>query len=602
MGGLSVLLVIAAMGITYGWQPDDNGGVEYIIQIPPDQLHEIERVGEISSLIDPAVRGHVSRVIVQVGNGPLQRRTPANFARKLNPQPDRGVIAASDQSPVPIPEMGDHRQATPIPSLDPAENTPAAVMKPDANDSNGPGFSFPSLPSTLRDTAATAGNTLRAQASNNRVQPHPNTTQTRQPQAPRFTGSDPTGELARTRPGGPTTDPAGNRDNTWRGFATNQAGGPSTDPVGSNVAANNRFDPRSLNAQDRAAADALSSRRGATGLSPNDTFGKLPSGLSLPAAANQPSAGYTRGNLNTQANATRGVNPQTANLQTPNSQTGVYSQYEQTQLDLQTRNANNKAYGQSQYDPATRNQAPANNYNQATANAQGSNYSQTGIGGYNNQSPAYSTRDEQVPQTRMGPDSRLTRQQVDAGAWSVDIYNRPIDRDGKLIEVTSPTAAVYGSDPRQQTGLYPDRTYSTLGQPNVSQPRMAETSTSNQQTQPRTGSYGYNPPLPANTRLVNENGQTVSSDLIRQTRPANDVQFDPPSLSNRRTASVLGGSVSSGGIQSPRQVAAQPLFNGLLLVSFVANIYLIFWLKNLRVQFRDLVAAKRIANSSSQTA
>ncbi len=131
------------------------------------------------------------------------------------------------------------------------EDAPAAVMKPDANDSNGPGFSFPSLPSTLRDTAAGAGNTLRNQASgtqamgaqasgafsgsavgaNNRVQP----------QAPSFTGSDPTGELARTRQGGPTTDPAGTRDNTWQGFATNPAGGPSTDPVGSNVAAEQPF-------------------------------------------------------------------------------------------------------------------------------------------------------------------------------------------------------------------------------------------------------------------------------------------------------------------------------------------------------------------------
>ncbi len=85
MGGVPVLLMIAAMGITYGWQPDDSGGVEYIIQIPPDQLHEIERVGEISSVIDPAVRGHVSRVIIQVGNGPLPRRTSANFAAKLEP-------------------------------------------------------------------------------------------------------------------------------------------------------------------------------------------------------------------------------------------------------------------------------------------------------------------------------------------------------------------------------------------------------------------------------------------------------------------------------------------------------------------------------------
>ena len=60
-----------------------------------------------------------------------------------------------------------------------------------------------------------------------------------------------------------------------------------------------------------------------------------------------------------------------------------------------------------------------------------------------------------------------------------------------------------------------------------------------------------------------------------------------------------GGSDSDAGGGTSRRptVTAQPLFNGLLLISIVANVYLIFWLKNLRHQFRDLVAAKRIAGS-----
>ena len=45
MGVVSVLFMMAAAGITYGWQPDERGGVEYIIQIPPDQLQELERLG-----------------------------------------------------------------------------------------------------------------------------------------------------------------------------------------------------------------------------------------------------------------------------------------------------------------------------------------------------------------------------------------------------------------------------------------------------------------------------------------------------------------------------------------------------------------------------
>ena len=48
-----------------------------------------------------------------------------------------------------------------------------------------------------------------------------------------------------------------------------------------------------------------------------------------------------------------------------------------------------------------------------------------------------------------------------------------------------------------------------------------------------------------------------------------------------------------------KTVAAQPVFNGLLLFSFVANIYLVVWLKNLRHEFREMVAAKRAARSSA---
>ena len=33
--GVVHMLVVALVGITYGWQSDDNGGVEYIVQISP---------------------------------------------------------------------------------------------------------------------------------------------------------------------------------------------------------------------------------------------------------------------------------------------------------------------------------------------------------------------------------------------------------------------------------------------------------------------------------------------------------------------------------------------------------------------------------------
>lgn len=69
MGGASLLLAVAATTtIGYGWQPDKQGGLEYIVQIPPGEL---ERSGEITSRIDPRVRGMVSRVVIRVGDGPV---------------------------------------------------------------------------------------------------------------------------------------------------------------------------------------------------------------------------------------------------------------------------------------------------------------------------------------------------------------------------------------------------------------------------------------------------------------------------------------------------------------------------------------------------
>ena len=60
--GVVHMLVVALVGITYGWQSDDNGGVEYIVQISPAELSQVQRVGEITSSIDPRVAGHVSRI------------------------------------------------------------------------------------------------------------------------------------------------------------------------------------------------------------------------------------------------------------------------------------------------------------------------------------------------------------------------------------------------------------------------------------------------------------------------------------------------------------------------------------------------------------
>jgi hypothetical protein len=78
MGAVPVLIMLAAVGVDYGWQPDGTASsrgdnVEYIIQIPPQHLDQIRSAGEITSAIDPSIQGRVSRVVVKVGTGPLPK-------------------------------------------------------------------------------------------------------------------------------------------------------------------------------------------------------------------------------------------------------------------------------------------------------------------------------------------------------------------------------------------------------------------------------------------------------------------------------------------------------------------------------------------------
>ncbi len=157
MGGVPAILLVIAAGITYGWQPDREGGVEYIIQVPPDQVERLAQIGEISSVIDPEVRGHVSRVVIRVGTEPLPKDTPANLSGRAAATRALGNadLAILDASPVPIPEMTDGTVAEPIPGF--YQGPPAgeqSVLKPDANSPPGsPGYGYPSLPPTLQGTA-----------------------------------------------------------------------------------------------------------------------------------------------------------------------------------------------------------------------------------------------------------------------------------------------------------------------------------------------------------------------------------------------------------------------------------------------------------------
>lgn len=78
MGSGSLLLILAAVGVDYGWQPDGTrlrGGddLEYIIQIAPDQIDRVQHAGEITSVLEPSISGRVTKVVIRIGNGTLPR-------------------------------------------------------------------------------------------------------------------------------------------------------------------------------------------------------------------------------------------------------------------------------------------------------------------------------------------------------------------------------------------------------------------------------------------------------------------------------------------------------------------------------------------------
>lgn len=620
MGAIPVLLkLVAVMGITYGWQPDQNGGVEYIVQVSPDELAHIERAGDLKTEIDPAVRGHVSRIIVRVGNKKLPRQTPSNLiAQSSRTKAQSSVrLATSDYMSVDVPEIARTSNSS---------DNRIVVAKPQ---NEGPGFS---LPPSLSDAASSAtqaardqidragrnllqrgsdqlgstvSNALRNAPLNNIQQgsnrkgadllPLPGTRTPNPKLAPPFTGSDPNGEFARRRSGGPSTEPINTRDRTWNEFAGTRSGGPSTEPSGASQLGG-------TTAQQRAQVNQTagqSSRRG-TGLGPSDTFGKMPGGLSLP-------------NNNAQTNNAA------PSLQSPRG--SILSQREQTLLDQKNQLASD-----------TRNQNPA-------ARAE------------------LSARQKGASAQPTGPDPRLTAAEVAAGGWTIDSSGRALDRYGQLLPPAAP-----------QTQTPPNASFARLNAPGQSQanhshnakastpqqsPFAATQFTQNQQPQnpfkqgqltgteqhqmgptnqfPYQGNQAQsqfsqtanpqnqfnaqlNQPQPMQTQghggqsahihRMNQpqgypqNNQPTAqtsiyrTDLSQNRRPP--IDQDTPSLSNRASSSLAPPSRSE-----PKQVAAQPLFNGLLLLSFVANIYLMFWLKNLRLQFRDLVAAKRMANANT---
>lgn len=71
MGGAPLLLALAIITADVGWESDGRAGYRYIIQVSPAQMAELQRDGSVTSQIPVELQRRVTSVVLRVGNDPL---------------------------------------------------------------------------------------------------------------------------------------------------------------------------------------------------------------------------------------------------------------------------------------------------------------------------------------------------------------------------------------------------------------------------------------------------------------------------------------------------------------------------------------------------
>lgn len=88
MHSLALLVAAASLGVDYGWQPTEDGQLEYIIQMEPSLLTLLKQGQEIVSEIHPDAKG-VRRFRIMVGKGDLPRESLPVAAPVREPEPEQ---------------------------------------------------------------------------------------------------------------------------------------------------------------------------------------------------------------------------------------------------------------------------------------------------------------------------------------------------------------------------------------------------------------------------------------------------------------------------------------------------------------------------------
>lgn len=645
MSGAVMLLMAATVGITYGWTPDGGDGVKYIIQIPPEKMEQVARSGEISSRVPVEIRGHVSEVVIRVGDGNVPRVTPGRLSSHDHPASrsfaagQSNPLAAADQVPIPIPSMGDPMDLRPIRS---SRAAPTAMMKPAPQSGGmnmpeglGTGYANASPPSTgyssaglgqaARDAADHVAQQFNATTDSARQQIQQNIhasagrmgdAANSQMQSLANSARDAAGGLLY----GPAPPPPSTADDP-RTRLTQQGTSParpSTTPYTGNANARTDYDRAPDNAASTSSANHQTPPSFASS-PPSTNAPSSPSSATYPRPVSTPPLNATTSDEDWYALQNKSQQrPPAAQQRAPAphaNSPGSFAGGNFAQFPEGLQPGSNSFVDRSSQTKAPSDYAASSDYAGSGDNAASS--------GYANSRDRDDARRNSSSQSELTYDSHLSSAQaaalpkngysydaegypVDRQGYRLDRYGRRVDRQGNLLasagaaEQSGANASDSGRNTASDrvnaggTGYPNTRPPQNVSTPPIMQPprdRIAESgpradSYSPDPDRPFAGANGSNTRRPAATHWNDERSRPSEDAMTSASdgppRPSRFIEEEPTSL---------GGSGEPAATVEP--VAAQPIFNALLLLSVVGNVYLLFWLKNLRLQFRDMVAAKR---------
>lgn len=563
MGGVPLLLMLASV-ITYGWQPNkDDSGVEYIIQVSPDQLDQF-RNGEISSTIAPEIRGQVSKIIVRVGTDPLPKITPPRVATVGR---DSILVSNPDLDPIPVPSIVDQK---------------SVVMKPDPNNAAaGPGFP---LPPAGQQPGATAAGRLRGMGANARTGANHMLQNAKSGVAGAAQGA---GQAARNLVNNPK------RDNHWQTGPGQLKNNQQTTPqlVGPpDLRSQFQANQMATNNSNRNSATGSSNRTRTNQLQvpgQNGNFAKLPNGVQFPNT-DPPStflASQTKQAANTnsqdlqyqqklkayqqeqyQKQLAAQAQQQQLAAQQPQQQMTV--QQQMLALQQQQRNGQQVQAPQSSF---LQNQQPLGQPNLTNFTSLPTAAS-LGTPQPNNPMLAQSNMAQGAANARTDVDPRLSKKDADGlpyGAWSYDGWGNPIDRQGRVLDMFGRPV-----DPHRAHEL-------TVGRSEKEQREQRE------KTQFAAANHGG--------RVASNNARYGIDN--RMGAPVQGVGSPSDQANGRRFNRDQLGAESGMGPEKETDSHkwSGAIYSWLLFASIVANVYLVLWFWRTQNRYRNLLVSKRTA-------